>query len=208
MTDPPNPRSPGDNEAPGDHYATPAEQEEEGAVGPDEFFNIPWDQVESDEELIDALGSDATITTPDLLDQVLIDSLSGDRDRIRHPELPAGTDPDAVIEEQRRRDSAKPPGPRTPPERGTAMSNVELAGQVAALGSSDHLREASAALSQADIALGHLAEQVGTVLSEGDSQTAILGAINVVRQGISDLTGPLTGIPQTCETAAAKIRGV
>lgn len=187
-----------------DEYQTPDESEEEGAVGPDEFFDIDWDQVDRDDAMLEALGR-GDVQVPDLADQVIADGLSGQRDDIRFTPLPEKLDPDTLIEKER---TTRRPDIPAPASGGGNVSNDELAGQVLALGSSDELRAASAALSQADISLGNLAEQVANVLSSGESQGQILAAINQVRQGISDLTGPLTGIPATCEQVAARIRGI
>lgn len=140
-----------------------AEMEALGEVGPDDFFDTPWAEVDYDNQLSDLIGGGADVDIPEGGTwQELADTLGKLRDGMGNaqPFDADQFDKDVLARYEREKKSAEHPAPRTPESggqpsminEGSAIltgiaQNGEVQGSIQSAG--EGIRSAAAALQQA-----------------------------------------------------------
>lgn len=138
-----------------------AEFEADGGVGPDDFFDTDWEDLDGDDALLDAIAGGADPTMSSLLDQAVAETLTAERDRVHSREPREDTHPEAVIAERDRRD-AEAAAKRSRENPNTTGGNpVPISNDAAQLGQMGE--DGEAVVGQLAAVNGRIDDAVGTV---------------------------------------------
>lgn len=231
MTEPPDPRRPEEGggeepRLPEEPAGTQSPKYGPEEVGPDDFFDTDWNQLDRDDQMIDFLRTgDVTINDEAVPEeQRVADVFAAERDRVDRTPLPDSTDPEAVLAEfERRKKAAEPPAPRTPDAGGTSrMAISEEALQIRAVADDSSISATAqlAASNLGDLVFPDLSADTAGALQEGlsaletnanragnaaggDDEATIHGAAAVATGALNEAMAAIQAAQQLIDQAKA-----
>jgi hypothetical protein len=199
-----------------------AEMEALGEVGPDDFFDTPWAEVDYDNQLSDLIGGGADVDIPEGGTwQELADTLGKLRDGMGNaqPFDADQFDKDVLARYEREKNAAEPPGPRTPESEGQSKVAINEDAQIIRAAANDSSLSGAAQLAVSNmgdvqpVAVDRLADAVGAMQEglgglEGHAVAAAAAAGGEDGQSIQGAASVATEAVNTAVQAAEQARGL